>query len=167
MRQFAEFSSRSTAHTLDARIQRDDEFSDSEDEGTGGRRDRTSHASASASASVASSRPMSKKPSSTSASSSSPSVANAAPAGAAVAPAAPSGTGVSGAGDGTSELIPPATRPPASTKEIETVAGQPEGEDVPVTAAETLVVEESADRATVERERNGNGTEDDVEMKDA
>jgi len=33
----------SAAHTLDARIQRDDEFSDSEDEGTGGRRDRTSH----------------------------------------------------------------------------------------------------------------------------
>lgn len=165
MRQFADFSSRSTAHTLDARIQRDDEFSDSEDEGTGGRRDRTSHASASASA--ASSRPMSKKPSSTSASSSSPSVANAAAAATAVAPAAPSGTGVSGAGDGTSELIPPATRPPASTKEIETVAGQPEGEDVPVTAAETLVVEESADRATFERERNGNGTEDDVEMKDA
>lgn len=31
------------AQTLDSRIQRDDEFSDSEDEGTGGRRDRTSH----------------------------------------------------------------------------------------------------------------------------
>ncbi|ORY80772.1 hypothetical protein BCR35DRAFT_291286 [Leucosporidium creatinivorum] len=34
---------RRATHTLDARIQRDDEFSDSEDEGTGGRRDRTSH----------------------------------------------------------------------------------------------------------------------------
>lgn len=32
-----------TVHTIDARIQRDDEFSDSEDEGTGGRRDRSSH----------------------------------------------------------------------------------------------------------------------------
>lgn len=47
-----------TAHTIDSRIQRDDEFSDSEDEGSGGRRDRTSHKTNG----ISKSKPSSKSP---------------------------------------------------------------------------------------------------------
>lgn len=115
--------SQPTAGALDSRIQRDDEFSDSEDEGEGGRRDRTSHQKAPSAAKTNGKT-------------------NGAPA--------PSSSIAPPTQEELDELLEPGRRP--RVRPAETIEGEPEGEDIVPVAGAEVQAETSADRRTIETE---------------